>query len=72
MTQPHRPEDPTTAHEQSLRPPGRSLPATDDAADDDFFDTDTTDEERLHAEQVRRAGYDPADAGGDTEAVRPQ
>ncbi|GIJ43685.1 hypothetical protein Val02_05710 [Virgisporangium aliadipatigenens] len=72
MTEPQRtPEDTTTAHEQSLRPPGHSLPATDDDAGD-FFDQETTDEQRLHAERVRRAGYDPADVSGDTEAVRPQ
>jgi hypothetical protein len=69
--------DGTTAYTASLQPPGSSLQSSADAGDDFCDDAygppaprDAFDGTVLPGES--RAGYDPADVSGDTDAVRPQ
>jgi hypothetical protein len=61
----------TSAYQESLLPPGQSLPPAGTNGDD-VFDTDTGDDESAHEDRMRRAGYEPEDVSGDTDAVRPQ
>jgi hypothetical protein len=69
-------DDGATPYEESIRPPGQSLPTADERKaaghTGDFFDDDTTDVDQARDDRLRRAGYDPADVSGDTDAVRPQ
>jgi hypothetical protein len=66
--------DGTPAFEASLRPPGETVSAAgDDAARDDsdaeFDGVGRGSGDPLSSDS--RAGYDPADVAGDTDAVRP-
>jgi len=67
----HPVDEPTSAYQESLLPSGESLPPTDTEGGD-VFDTDTSDDEWAHEDRMRRAGYEPEDGSGDTDAVRPQ
>ncbi|WP_018255759.1 hypothetical protein [Salinispora mooreana] len=53
--------DGATALEASLRPPGESLPQTEDVGDD-FADLPA--EDQRSAREISRAGYDVADVSG--------